>query len=217
MIDYEVLGITREQCLPWFIHKHYAHRIPSISYAYGLYYKKELVGVVSYGTPASSTLLSGVCGKENADKVIELNRLVIEEGQPKNTASYLVSHSLKLLPPPKIIVSYADSGQGHIGYVYQACNFIYTGLSSPFKDPMVKGLEHQHHATYANGMTNDQLKEKYGDKLYFIDRARKHRYIYFVGCHELINKLSYKIEPYPKGESKRYDSGNSVDKQGILI
>jgi len=213
----EVRPIPREQAIPWFLEKHYAHRIPSVSWAFGLYIDGILEGVVSYGTPASSTLLSGVCGKENADKVIELNRLIINEGVPKNSASYLVGQSLKLLPKPKIVVSYADTKQGHIGYIYQATNFIYTGLSSKFLDPKVKGLEKQHHATYAHGMTNEELKKKYGDKLYFEERARKHRYLYFVGCPELKEKLNYKVLPYPKGKTARYDSGKKLATQGILI
>ena len=202
--NYEVRQIPYEQAVPWFTEIHYAHRIPSISWAFGLYKEKQLVGVVSYGTPASSTLLSGVCGEENADKVIELNRLVIREGEEKNCASLLVGKSLKMLPLPKIVVSYADTGQGHIGKIYQACNFIYTGVSSPFTDPRVKGLEHQHHATYAHGRTNEELREEYGDRLYFVERARKHRYVYFAGCPELKEKLNYKSEPYPKGKSTRY-------------
>lgn len=213
----EVRNIPREQVVNWFLKKHYAKRIPSISWAFGLYIQGKLEGVVSYGTPASSTLLSGVCGSENKDKVIELNRLVLNEGVPKNSASYLIGKSLRMLPIPKIVVSYADTGQGHIGYIYQACNFIYTGLSAKFSDPKVKGLEHQHHATYAHGMTNEQLKEKYGDKLYFKNRPRKHRYIYFAGCQELKEKLKYKIEPYPKGESKRYDSGEELSTQSFLF
>ncbi len=113
-------------------------------------------------------------------------------------------------------MSYADSGQGHIGYVYQACNFIYTGLSSKFLDPKVKGLENQHHATYAHGLTNTQLKEKFGDKLYYVERSRKHRYIYFAGCHELKAELKYPILPYPKGDNKRYDASYKPRVQGVL-
>jgi hypothetical protein len=214
----EVRQIPREHAVPWFLEKHYAKRIPSISWAYGLYLDGKLEGVVSYGTPASSTLLGGVCGPENADKVIELNRLILNEGLPKNSASYLVSRSIRMLPHPKIIVSYADTGQGHVGYIYQACNFIYTGLSSPFVDPKVRGLEHQHHATYANGKTNDDLRAEFGDRLYFVDRPRKHRYVYFAGCADDVkNALRYNQEPYPKGESRRYDSGNEVKTNGVLF
>ena len=38
--------------------------------------------------------------------------------------------SLNLLPKPQAIVSYADTSQGHHGYIYQATNWIYTGLSA---------------------------------------------------------------------------------------
>jgi hypothetical protein len=156
-----------------------------------------------------------VAGKENSDKVIELNRLVLNETLPKNSASYLVARAMRLLPKPKIVVSYADTKQGHIGYVYQACSFIYTGLSSKFLDPKVKGLEHQHHATYAHGLNNAQLKEKFGDRLYYEERARKHRYIFFLGCSK--NNLKYKVLPYPKGDSKRYDSGAPLTTQSLLF
>ncbi len=70
-------------------------------------------------------------------------------------------------------------------------------------DPKVKGLEHQHHASYAHGMTNDQLREKFGDRLYFKERSRKHRYIMFLGSKvqkkKMLKALKYKIEKYPKG------------------
>lgn len=214
----EVRTIPFEQLKPWLTKKHYAKRVPSVTYAYGLYIDGVLAGVVSYGTPASSTLLKGVCGEENAQYVLELNRLVVEEDTPKNSASYLVGNSLKQLPKPSIVISYADTGQGHVGYIYQATNFIYTGLSSKFTDPKVKGLEHQHHATYGHGKTNQQLREQYGDKLYFVERPRKHRYVYFVGCSKKIkDDLRYPILPYPKGKSSRYDAGNRMDVQGVLL
>ena len=107
----------------------------------------------------------------------------------------------------EIIVSFADTAQNHIGYIYQACNFYYTGLSAKFLDPKVKGLENQHHATYANGLTNQQVIEKYGaENVYFVERPRKHRYIYFNAKSkrrkELLTKLRYDILPYPKEGKK---------------
>jgi len=71
-------------------------------------------------------------------------------------------------------------------------------------------LEHQHHATYANGLTNQQVIEKFGvDNVYFVDRPRKHRYIYFNASKtrkkELLKKLNYPILPYPKGASNDLD------------
>ena len=217
---FEVKSIKPKETHDWLLNKHYAKRIPSITWAFGLF-DDYLKGVCTFGTPASSTLLRGVCGKKWADKVIELNRLVINDECPKNTASYFVSNCIKMLPKPKIIVSYADTGQGHTGKVYQACNFVYTGLSSKFTDPKVKGLEHQHHATYANGMSNDELKEKFGERLYFEERSRKHRYIYFSGSKTEVDKmmsdLNYKTKPYPKGKSKRYDASYKPQVQRELL
>lgn len=217
---YKVKSIKPKETHDWLLNKHYAKRIPSISWSFGLF-NFYLRGVCTFGTPASSTLLRGVCGDTWSENVIELNRLVINDECPKNTASYFISKCLKMLPKPKIVVSYADTGQDHVGKVYQACNFIYTGLSSKFIDPKVKGLEHQHHATYANGMTNKELKLKYGNRLYFEERSRKHRYIYFLGSKTEINKMmsdfNYPIKPYPKGKSKRYDASYQPQVQAELL
>ena len=220
MNGFTVDRIPFSECKEWLLYKHYAKRIPSISYAFGLFENGILKGICTFGTPASSTLLYGVCGKEYKSFVIELNRLVVESDK-KNITSFFVSQCLKKIDSPKIIVSYADTSQNHTGYIYQACNFIYTGLSSKFIDPKIKGLENQHHATYANGKSNRELKEIYGDRLYFEERARKHRYIYFIGTKkqkkEFLQALKYKIEPYPKGENKRYDASYQPTIQGVLF
>jgi hypothetical protein len=103
-----VLPIKSEEAVPWILQKHYAKRLPSISYAFGLYENNQLIGVVTYGIPASNSLCEGVCGKQNKEYVIELNRLCLLNND-KNQSSFLVGNSLKMLPKPKIIVSYADT------------------------------------------------------------------------------------------------------------
>ena len=35
--DWEVRPISAEDCKEWFLFKHYAHRMPTISYAFGLF------------------------------------------------------------------------------------------------------------------------------------------------------------------------------------
>ncbi len=201
---YITRAISTKESHYFLLNIHYAKRIPSISYAYGLFDNNQLVGVVCYGTPASSTLCRGICGDEWQKYVLELNRLVLLNNKP-NEASRLVAASFKLLPSPRIIVSFADTAQNHQGIVYQATNFIYTGLSAKFRDPRVKGLEHQHHATYGHGLSNQQIIEKYGaENVYFVERSRKHRYITFIGNKTekkaMRCALRYKQMPYPKGE-----------------
>ena len=215
-----VAQIKNEEVAPWLLEKHYAKRIPQIMFAFGLYeIGGNLVGVITYGIPASPALCMGICGKEYSDKVLELNRICLMDNT-KNQASFLVANSIKLLPKPTIVVSYADMAQGHVGYIYQATNFIYTGLSANRVDWTVKGLEHKHSKTLSDGMTLESIKEKYGDDFYYTERSRKHRYIYFHGDKRqkktMKNLLKYQIEPYPKGDSSRYDSGNAVETQGLL-
>jgi len=41
----EIKSIPRNHTYDWLKYKHYAKRIPSISYAFGLFIKKELKGV----------------------------------------------------------------------------------------------------------------------------------------------------------------------------
>lgn len=219
-----VRQIQHYEAIPWLLKKHYAHRTCPISYAFGIYRNMELIGVVTYGTPVSSSLRVGVCGEKWIDKVLELNRLCCES--TKNVASMLVGRSLTMLPKPSVVVSYADTEQGHIGYVYQATNFLYTGLSAKRTDWKIKGMENLHGATIADmsrGKENRAafMREKYGSDFFLKDRPRKHRYVFFVGSKkerkEMMNDLLYHIEPYPKGDSRRYDDSAEVQRQGILF
>lgn len=201
----KVAEVTREDCEPFILGIHYAKRWPSISHAYGLFDADELIGVVTYGTPPSSTLRVGLAGAEYKEKVLELNRLCLKYNR-KNEASRLVGASLRMLPE-SIVVSYADTEQGHKGYVYQACNFLYCGLSAKRTDWKVKGKEHLHGQTIADefrGVPNraKAMREKYGDDFYLAPRPRKHRYVYIVGSktfkRKVMNALKYKVENYPK-------------------
>jgi len=197
--------ITRQECEPFILDIHYAKRFPSITYAFGMFENNELIGIVTYGTPASSTLRRGVAGDDYIDKVLELNRLVLKYNR-KNEASKLVGKSLRMLPE-SIVVSFADTEQGHVGYVYQACNFYYTGLSAKRTDWKIKGKEHLHGQTIADnfrGVHNrsQAIREKYGDDFYLQERSRKHRYVYIVGSRtfkkKAIKSLKYDITNYPK-------------------
>jgi hypothetical protein len=86
---------------PWLINRHYAKRLCPISHSFGAFDKENMIGIVTYGTPLSSTLKDGVCGIEWADKVLELNRLCCESR--KNLASTIVGRSLSMLPRPSIV------------------------------------------------------------------------------------------------------------------
>lgn len=184
---YTIKKIDYQDTKPFILDIHYAKRMPSISYAYGLFNLNSLVGIISYGSPASPALCKGIAGEKNKSLVIELNRLVLKYNK-KNEASTLIGASLKLLPKPKIIVSYADTAQNHLGVVYQATNFMFTGTSKPRTDMAGKDGKHSRHHL--------------GDRTKRVFRSAKHRYVYVLANKNekklLLQQINYKEQDYPK-------------------
>ena len=89
-------------------------------------------------------------------------------------------------------------GWGHVGYVYQASNFLYTGLTKPRTDKYADGGHSRHHQI---GETRRQ------------QRTAKHRYVFLVGNRkerkEMRKQLRYPVlTEYPKGDSRHYDIFN---------
>ena len=97
MNDLSVRPITRRSALPFIIDRHYMHRVPPISMAFGLFDGEKMIGIVTYGVSGSTTLRRGVCGDEFADNVYELTRLWTEDDAPKNAASFLIRGPLKMV------------------------------------------------------------------------------------------------------------------------
>ena len=217
MENFKVQIIPSQETYEWLLYKHYAHRIPSISYAFGLYNNGVLVGVCTFGSPPSHSLCIGIMGEEYQSLIIELNRLCVECDK-KNITSWFVSQCLNSLPRPLCVISYADTSQGHTGKIYQACNFIYTGLSDKRTEWRKKG-SNLHSKTICEKYSLEQRKEC--NDFYVTDRPRKHRYIYFLGnkkeVKEMRSKLKYPVEQYPQGETKRYDASYTPITQGVLF
>jgi hypothetical protein len=197
-VNLEVRKISYHDALPMITNIHYARRIPSIQFAFGLFDGESMIGVVTYGQPASPTLCRGIAGNENKHKVLELNRLVLISKPPKNSASMLVGRSLKQLPKNMFVVSYADAeGWGHVGYVYQATNWLYTGMTKRRTD-IYSGGKHARH--YEEKEKRRQL------------RTAKHRYVYLTGNKKKqLKELKYPVyKEYPKGDSRKYDVNNPI-------
>ena len=207
-MDVSVHKIKKHEVDEWLMQKHYLKRMPSISWAFGLYVDRELEGVLTIGKPASNSLCEGVCGKKMRDYVYELNRVVINEGLGlKNLPSRLISGAIKALRPQRLIlVSYADTAWGHHGFIYQATNWIYTGVSAKRKDRDAGGV-HQRH--------------KFDKSAPMVDRSTKHRYVMFVGDkrfkRECMVSLRYGTEEYPKGHNRRYDASYAPVTQKTLF
>lgn len=203
MERYRIEPITYRQAMDVVVKNHYLHRKAPCSIAFGLFLGESIKGVVCYGTPSSAPLRAGIAGKENACNVIELTRLWVCDSVPKNGESYLIGNTLKRCGK-EIVVSFAEIQQGHFGTVYQATNWLYTGLSAKRTNWTVKGIG-LHCQTLADKYTAKEIRERYGEDFSLTERPRKHRYVYInakgTRRRELISSLKYEIRAYPKQEA----------------
>jgi hypothetical protein len=117
--------ISKDEAARLVVAYHYMRRKPPISHAFGLTKSDRVVGVVTFGVPASRHMLIGACPDE-PESVVELNRLWVSDDCPRNTESWFLARAFKLMPP-RIVLSYADTAEGHMGHVYRAANFYYAG------------------------------------------------------------------------------------------
>jgi hypothetical protein len=214
--DYQVRSVPKEQTYEWLLKKHYAKKIPSIVFSFGLYNKELLpVGFCTYGVPPSAPLVEHLLSGYYKENILELNRLVVIDGLQRNVLSFFVSQTLKILPNPLCLVSYADPNNGHHGYIYQATNWIYTGTGSETPNfYLVQGGKQIH----------SKWVKKYKDEGYEIRsefQEAKHRYIYFIGDKktkkDMLSKLKYSICEYPKGDNSYYDASYKPAVQGSLF
>ena len=223
---YFVQAITKDDYEMWLLKKHYAKRIPCIMLSYGLYSQdKSLQGVCTFGPPAK-LMNNGHCifdGKL-AMQTYELNRLVLSDNLGKNVLSFFVGCCLRSLKKPTCIVSYSDMEQGHHGYIYQATNWIYTGITE-----QTGGYTYWFDGNWQHPRTtvskygtreHDAIIKKFPD-VKFKKMPRKHRYFQFLGDRnhrkKMLMFIKYPILPYPKGENKRYDASYEPQTQDLLF
>lgn len=223
--SYKVFPIDNVQTKEWYFKKHYAKRYPMVVFSFGLFDNDNILqGVLSYGMPPSPSINDGKSIlKTIRVKTLELNRVCINDGLPKNICSFFISKSFEFLQKPLLIISFADPFYNHNGYIYQATNFYYTGKSevSSTKNIHVlwKGKILSSRWLNKNFFTDKKLpfdddktvKENLiingGD---FINFGTKHRYIYILANKTFKKKIlkDFKLEilPYPKGDNLKYDS-----------
>ena len=132
--EIDVIPVQPEQVHPLVL-KHYLKKWPqNIKIIYGVYHKGQLIGTAIYGYPmktATKVLEPEVDFKE----ILELKRLFIEDiPDLPHIESFVIAKTLRMikqsLPEIKVVVTFADNREGHLGVIYQATNAIYLGKTS---------------------------------------------------------------------------------------
>lgn len=179
---------------------HYIH-IQGGNYRSGINYglfnlEKYLIGVCVFHTNSAKGIVKGCFGINSyrLDGFYELGRLCINPfSYEKNITSFFLANSIKRLRKEvdvKALLTYADVGF-HVGYVYQACNFKYYGLTAQKNDFFVD-LGNGNYKKLQRGKCK-HLKGEWREK------NQKHRYLII---YDKDLKTLWNEQEYPKGEQK---------------
>jgi hypothetical protein len=181
---------------------HYTGLGNSATWRWGLWHGVTLLGVVSYNLPTQRTCAS-VFGPTHAHRVWHMGRLILADAAPRNSESRLIGGSLRAIrrdfPDVWAVVTFAASDVGHVGYVYQATNAIYTGTggySAYFLD-----ANGDRRGTLLHGWVSRERAQALGWTRH--EDGVKHRYVYVLGTKgqraARIRQLRLPVLPYPKG------------------
>lgn len=182
-----------------FAHRyHYANGGLCALWRWGLYDGLVLHGVVSYNTP-SRQAQAAVFGEEHIAHIWNMGRLIFSDRSPRNCESRLIAGSLRAIqrehPHVWAVLTYAATDAGHIGYVYQATNAIYTGTGG-----------NTYHWVTPDNQRRSTVKVEPAIALQRgwrpVVSGVKHRYLYILGNkterRERMRMLKLPSLPYPK-------------------
>jgi hypothetical protein len=170
---------------------------------FGVFFTGKLLGAIAFGAGPSGAfrLVEGA----NPDNCLTLTRLWLSDELPKNSESRVLGICLRCLKKCtsiKFLVTYADPSYGHLGTIYQATNWLYTGLSE--RTPLIQlGDEKPRHSrslSHCYGMLSTDYFASHGIELRKVPQAGKHRYVIFLD-KTYRNKLNVPFLPYPKKEN----------------
>lgn len=173
---------------------HYAKAVPTCQYGFNIFNDKdEWCGVIVFGGGATPTLVKhfGMCSGE----VLELERVALngKQEQTSKAVAMALNYLHKVNPLVKLVVSFADQRQKHVGTIYQATNWIYLGVSDAKTYEYLLDGKWTHKRSINARSDRDMLKETLPKR----ETSLKFRYI-FVFDKRLRKKYLQKAQPYPK-------------------
>ena len=180
---------------------HYLHSLPGGTHLiFGVFDNESLAGALTLGAGPfnAPSLVNGA----TASDCLTLTRFWLSDGLPPNSESRvlgLVIRSLRGNTCLKFLLTYADSVQGHVGTIYQATNWLYTGLSDamPLYDLGDGKLRHSRSLSHCYGSHSMRHFAQHGVSIKVVQQSRKHRYIYFLDS-AWRDRLLASVLPYPK-------------------
>lgn len=203
-------------------HWHYSRRMPDPkTLKIGVWEGTRFIGVVIFSRGVSATNISKSLNISSVE-IAELSRVALDKHFSPTTK--IISIALRMLklqsPGLRLVISYADANQGHLGILYQAGNWIYTGQSAavPLLHDKAGRLIHDR-ACSASG-----IKRQFGvlkrvprrADLVSIPQLKKYRYM--MPLDDKMRQVLVRLrKPYPKraGSDTVDTSGFHPEKGGL--
>jgi len=185
------------------VRNHYLRSIPGgTSLCFGIRLEEMLLGVLTFGV--GPYLGYKIVDDASPDDVVTLTRLWLSDELPSNSESKvlgIVLRSLKRDTSLKFVLTYSDPSAGHFGTIYQATNWLYTGLSSatPLYDIGDGVIHHSRTLAHQLGTHSIRYLTSNGINVKLVPQLPKHKYVYFLDP-SWRSRLSVSILPYPKKE-----------------
>lgn len=131
--DIELRVIPSKIANPFIKNHHYSGKVVNNSCLhFGAFLDGKLHGVMSYGPSLDKSKIMGLVEGTGWNEFLELNRMAFDEYLPRNSESYCISKSIKLIkknaPQIKWIISFADGCSCGDGTIYRASNFVLTDI-----------------------------------------------------------------------------------------
>ena len=180
---------------------HYAKSVPVTKYSFNVFNDNgEWCGVILYGSGANNHIADPF--ELYQGEVLELVRVALNGKQ--KTTSQAVALTLrelrKIAPHIKIVVSYADQRQKHLGIIYQATNWFYVGESITSDMQYLLNGKWTHERSINARKNKDLLKSTLPKR----ENSNKHKYVFCL-CKKQRKKWKKRSKEYPK----RNDSNKS--------
>ena len=196
-------------------HWHYSRILPVGKLVkVGAWEDGRFIGCVVFGRGASPHLFKQY--KLTQVEGCELVRMAFRKH--KVEMSKVMSIAFKFLksacPGIRLIVSFADSAQGHHGGIYQAGNWIYDGVANHNAGFMIRGKPTHRRglSKYVPELTLENVRKYVDPHAYLIPATDKHRYLMPLD-KKLRRKLAPLAQPYPK-RAQSIESDAPCNQQG---
>lgn len=123
--------------IPFIKEHHYSGKVVNNSCLhFGAFLDGALHGVLSYGPSLDKSKMIGLVEGTGWNEFLELNRMAFDEYLPRNSESFVIAKTLRLIkknaPQVKWVVSFADGCSCGDGTIYRASNFVLTGIKENF-------------------------------------------------------------------------------------